>query len=252
MNRLKQKLSGQTGASIVIALLFFLICATVGAVVLGMAQANSGHIKTERENENGQLGMMSGAELVKSKLQAAGGSWHMDNALKKTEKADDSEKKEYRDDMLKAIRENPASDALTQKMNELMYQVYLDHADGGSAAGTAAPAQTETVTVAPPEGSGLKKVTATITVTADQAVSDEQLQEVITVDFTDADGTGTGLDTRKMKLTMSGTVNYALTETVTTESEKDKDGKTTQKTYYSYSSDASISTGKARFAKPSA
>ena len=44
MKRIKTKLHDRSGASIIIALVYLLICAFVGGTVLAAATANSGHI----------------------------------------------------------------------------------------------------------------------------------------------------------------------------------------------------------------
>lgn len=63
-----KKLHNKKGASIILALLFFLICATVGSVILAAASANASRIKSERQNENNYLAVRSAGELIKKKL----------------------------------------------------------------------------------------------------------------------------------------------------------------------------------------
>ena len=68
MNRLTNKLKNNSGASMIIALLFFLICATVGISVLAAAKANAGRLLAQRENEQAYLTVRSAAQLMRSSL----------------------------------------------------------------------------------------------------------------------------------------------------------------------------------------
>ncbi len=69
MNKLKIKLKSQKGASMIIALLFFLICSTVGISVLAAAKANTGRLLAQRENEQAYLTVRSAAQLMRSSLE---------------------------------------------------------------------------------------------------------------------------------------------------------------------------------------
>lgn len=71
MNRLKQKLKSESGASILIALLFFLICALVAASLLMAAVSNAGKIKSNQEMHQKYLTVSSALELVCDDLTGA-------------------------------------------------------------------------------------------------------------------------------------------------------------------------------------
>lgn len=64
MNRMKQKLKSEYGASILLALLFFLICTLVTAVLLMAAASNAGKIRSNREIHQKYLAVSSALELV--------------------------------------------------------------------------------------------------------------------------------------------------------------------------------------------
>lgn len=63
-NRIKDKLSSQAGASITFALLLFLVCAALSAVVLVAATTSAGRIKNIAESDQKYYAVMSAAELV--------------------------------------------------------------------------------------------------------------------------------------------------------------------------------------------
>lgn len=64
MNRLKEKLNSQKGASILIALLFLLICAMVASSVLMASVANAGKQRSNEEEEQVYLALSSAVKLV--------------------------------------------------------------------------------------------------------------------------------------------------------------------------------------------
>lgn len=64
MNRMKQKLKSEYGASILLALLFFLICTLVTAVLLMAAASNAGKVRSNREVHQKYLAVSSALELV--------------------------------------------------------------------------------------------------------------------------------------------------------------------------------------------
>lgn len=66
---LKNKLRDTSGASIVIALLFFLICAVVGATVLTAATINSQATATYKNTRQHEYTVSSAANLVGNELQ---------------------------------------------------------------------------------------------------------------------------------------------------------------------------------------
>lgn len=76
MERVRQKLHSRTGASMLIALLFFLVAMSVGAVVLTAASTNAGRGRRNRQEQQNYLAVASAAELVKEDIfSAPGGSF---------------------------------------------------------------------------------------------------------------------------------------------------------------------------------
>lgn len=68
MTNLRRKLNSQSGASIVIALVFFLVCLTVGAVVLTAATANAGRVTRIQKEQQAYFAVRSAAELLRDEL----------------------------------------------------------------------------------------------------------------------------------------------------------------------------------------
>lgn len=76
MERVREKLHSRTGASLLIALLFFLVAMTVGTVVLTAASANAGRVQKNRQEQQNYLAVASAAELVKEDFVGSpGGSF---------------------------------------------------------------------------------------------------------------------------------------------------------------------------------
>ena len=76
MAYLRGKLHSRTGASMLIALLFFLVAMSVGAVVLTAASTNAGRGRRNRQEQQNYLAVASAAELVKEDIfSAPGGSF---------------------------------------------------------------------------------------------------------------------------------------------------------------------------------
>ena len=73
MNRIRQKLTSQSGASITYALLLFLVCAVVSSVVLAAGTAASGRMSKSVENDQRYYAVTSAAELLKNQLD--GKTW---------------------------------------------------------------------------------------------------------------------------------------------------------------------------------
>ena len=68
MERIRGKLHSRTGASMLIALLFFLVAMTVGAVVLTAASANAGRVKRNRQEQQNYLAVASAAGLLREDI----------------------------------------------------------------------------------------------------------------------------------------------------------------------------------------
>lgn len=71
MKGIGEKLKSQRGASILLALLFFLLCAMVGASVLMAAASNAGRSRSSREEQQKYLTLSSALQLVCDELTAA-------------------------------------------------------------------------------------------------------------------------------------------------------------------------------------
>ena len=69
--RLKAKLRDTSGASIVIALVFFLICAIIGSVVLTAASVNAKAVQTHREAQEAEYIVGSAAQVIGHELESA-------------------------------------------------------------------------------------------------------------------------------------------------------------------------------------
>lgn len=71
MNGLRKKLRDQSGASILLALLFFLLCGMVGASVLMAAASNAGKARSGREEQRKYLLLSSALRLACDQLTSA-------------------------------------------------------------------------------------------------------------------------------------------------------------------------------------
>ena len=71
MEPIREKLRSESGASILLALLFFLLCAMVGASVLMAAASNAGKSRSGREEQQKYLTLSSAMQLVCDELTAA-------------------------------------------------------------------------------------------------------------------------------------------------------------------------------------
>ena len=69
MERLRKKLRSQRGASILLALLLFLVCALVAASVLAAATANAGKARSNRVEQQKYLTLSSAVRLVCDELE---------------------------------------------------------------------------------------------------------------------------------------------------------------------------------------
>lgn len=68
MNAIRQKLNSRRGASILIALLLFLVCAFVGSAVLAAAYQNISRAPAARREEQDYLAVASAAQLLKDEI----------------------------------------------------------------------------------------------------------------------------------------------------------------------------------------
>lgn len=73
---MKRKLHSCRGASMLIALMFFLVTMTVGAVVLTAASSNAGRVERNRKEQQNYLSAASAVDLVREDISGApGGSF---------------------------------------------------------------------------------------------------------------------------------------------------------------------------------
>lgn len=71
MKRLKAKLHSERGASILLALLMFLVCVMVAASVLAAAASNAGKVRSNRAEQQKFLNLSSAIQLVADEIQRA-------------------------------------------------------------------------------------------------------------------------------------------------------------------------------------
>ncbi len=71
MKRLREKLHSQSGMSILLALLMFLVCAMVAASVLGAAASNAGKIRSNQVEHQKYLTLSSAMRLICDELERA-------------------------------------------------------------------------------------------------------------------------------------------------------------------------------------
>lgn len=76
--RLRSKLSDTRGSSIILALVFFLICAIIGSVVLTAASVNSKATATYQEAQQAEYTVTSAADLLGSTLAGTKATWVYD------------------------------------------------------------------------------------------------------------------------------------------------------------------------------
>lgn len=71
MNRLREKLHNERGASILLALLIFLACMMVASSVLAAASSNAGKVRSNRVEQQKYLALSSAIRLVADEIQKA-------------------------------------------------------------------------------------------------------------------------------------------------------------------------------------
>ena len=70
MSTMQNKLRSSRGASMLLALLFLLVCLMVGAVTLTASAANTGRIQRNRQEQQAYLAVASAAKLLREELTA--------------------------------------------------------------------------------------------------------------------------------------------------------------------------------------
>lgn len=78
--RAAEKLKSQGGASLLLALMFFLICALAGSVVLSIAQTYEKRTAANLQEEREYLAVLSAAEFLKGQLKLCEGQWNLDGS----------------------------------------------------------------------------------------------------------------------------------------------------------------------------
>ncbi len=69
MGAIQKKWKSRRGASVLIALVFFLLCLMVGAVILTAATASAGQLRTQRQAQQDYLTVSSAARLLQDLLK---------------------------------------------------------------------------------------------------------------------------------------------------------------------------------------
>ncbi|MGE4485799.1 MAG: hypothetical protein AB7C97_11880 [Oscillospiraceae bacterium] len=68
MRDIASKLKSRRGASMIIALVFFLLCVTVSAIILTAAETNAGRIRVGRETQDAYLAVSSAGRLLRESI----------------------------------------------------------------------------------------------------------------------------------------------------------------------------------------
>ena len=118
--RIMDKLRATKGASLAVALVYFMICAAVGSVVLTAAMANLSLVKTEKMNEGSYLAVMSAGTALKEQLKGAAGEWTVDHGSQESP-ANAEERVAFKEALLPEIDGRSTSGAL----DRAFYRVYL-------------------------------------------------------------------------------------------------------------------------------
>lgn len=76
--RAEKKMRSQKGASLFLALMFFLVCALAGLAILSTAQSYEKRIGTKAKEESEYLALLSAVEFLKGQLKLCEGEWNLD------------------------------------------------------------------------------------------------------------------------------------------------------------------------------
>ncbi|NCB62072.1 MAG: hypothetical protein EOM52_00410 [Clostridia bacterium] len=152
INRIRAKLHSSSGASMAIALLFLLLCLTVGAVVLTAAASNAGRMSHSRESQQDYLTVSSAARLLRDELEG------LTYATGEERIVDGGPDGGTSSDYLNAM---PDSGTLTGLVRSLAEQMFRDQTDYVSRTGEPPGDKTLTVTAA-----GFDGVSATLSMDA--------------------------------------------------------------------------------------
>lgn len=78
--RLIERIKNHNGASMVLALIFFLVCALAGSAILSIARSYEKRTVTDFEKEGEYLAALSAAEFLKAQLDGCQGTWNIDES----------------------------------------------------------------------------------------------------------------------------------------------------------------------------
>ena len=78
--RAAEKMRSQKGASLFLALIFFLVCALAGLAVLSTAQSYEKRTGTKAKEQSEYLALLSAVEFLKGQLELCEGEWNPDTS----------------------------------------------------------------------------------------------------------------------------------------------------------------------------
>lgn len=78
--RAAEKMRSQKGASLFLALIFFLVCALAGLAVLSTAQSYEKRMGTKAKEESEYLALLSAVEFLKVQLKLCEGEWNLNTS----------------------------------------------------------------------------------------------------------------------------------------------------------------------------
>ncbi|MCD7908247.1 MAG: hypothetical protein LUH04_11310 [Clostridium sp.] len=120
-----RKIQRTRGASLAIALVYFLICASVGSVVLAAAMANISHVKSEKINEGSYLAVMSAGMALKGQLESGARECLADHE-EQDFPADESQRVDFKRELLYNAASETGKTGTEAALAGALYQVYLN------------------------------------------------------------------------------------------------------------------------------
>ena len=226
-----RKIQSTKGASLAIGLVYFLICATVGSVVLAAAMANISHVKSEKINEGSYLAVMSAGTALKEQLEGAARECSEDHG-QQDDPAGESQRAAFKGELLAKAGSEAAGTGTEAALAAALYRVYLNCVEEDNRlyvpqdeAERREKGESLTFTFrleAGDEGEPtMGTVRADVTLTPDYVVMDsgdsQQLQVRIESALSLEPDEGTQ-GQYYLRMTANGVVYYVLEETVTVES----------------------------------
>lgn len=136
MKQIKRKLQSHTGATLILALLFFVICAAIGSVILTAATASAGRISSIKSSDQGRYAKNSAVKVIKKQFTA--GEFSEEFTFSKTGVL--PEKKVLRSAGLNDGELQAARDAKAQEIVERLITTPDVAKDFGTVAGSSSPA----------------------------------------------------------------------------------------------------------------